>query len=309
MKKIKEWTIGDYVKNLPIVIGGLTIIVAAVIFRNVGSVAAVSLFAVIISIIPYFIYRYLRIREIAAMEYELPNFLRDLAEENKSGMTFLRSMEACSRRGYGRLSREIKKMYHQMTWGIPFSKAIRNFSDRIKESSLIRRSMDIILEAYKSGGDIISTMESIASDTAIIKEAEKERKSTMGQHIITMYLIYFTFIGIIIALTKVLTSFSLGGYSFGTFQATKGICEIASSLSGRTICSFLYGVCSLFSLGTGNECYYKSVFLSMTLVQGLFSGLVAGQIGEESVFAGIKHSLIMVGIGIVVYLIAVNIWM
>jgi len=143
----------------------------------------------------------------------------------------------------------------------------------------------------------------------VIKEAEKERKSAMGQHIIIMYLIYFTFIGIILALTKTLTSFSIGSFSFGGFQTTKSICEMASGTSGRTICSFLYGICNLFGLGSGNECYYRSIFLSMTLVQGMFAGLVAGQIGEESVFAGIKHSLIMVGIGFVAYLLAIKIWL
>jgi len=181
MRSIKEWTTEDYIKNLSIIISSLSIFLATIIFKDAGTVSAVFLFSVIIGVVPYFIFRYLRVREIAAMEYQLPSFLRDLAEENKSGMSFLKSMEACSRRDYGRLSKEIKKMYYQMTWGIPLDKAIKKFSDRVKESNLIRRSMNIILEAYRSGGDMISTMESIASDTSIIKEAEKERKSAMGQ--------------------------------------------------------------------------------------------------------------------------------
>lgn len=309
MKKLKNWERRDYAKNLPAVIGGLIILFAAIIFRDAGTVAAVSLFAVVIGFIPYFIYKYLRVKEIASMEYQLPNFLRDLVEENKSGMTLLRSFESCSRRDYGRLTREVKKMYNQMTWGVPLEEAIKNFSERVKESSLIRRSMNIILEAYRSGGDIVSTMESIASDTSIIKEAEKERKSKIGQNIVVMYMIYFTFIGIIIALTKTLTSFSIGQFSFGGFQQTQTICEGASGGASKLICSFLFGLCNLFNLGSGNSCYYRSIFLSMTLVQGLFAGLVSGQIGEESVFAGVKHSLIMVGIGFVAYLLAIKIWL
>lgn len=308
MKKLKNWERKDYAKNLPPIIGGLIVLFAAIIFRDAATVAAVSLFAVVVGFIPYFIYRYLRVKRVASMEYQLPNFLRDLVEENKSGMTLLRSFEACSRRDYGTLTREIEKMYNQMTWGVPLEEAIENFSERIKESSLIRRSMNIILESYRSGGDIVSTMESIASDTSIIKEAEKERKSKIGQNIVVMYMIYFTFIGIIIALTKTLTSFSIGQFSFMGGEKTQTICGGASGASDL-ICSFLFGLCNLFNLGSGNSCYYRSIFLSMTLIQGLFAGLVSGQIGEESVFAGVKHSLIMVGIGFIAYLLAIKIWL
>ena len=308
MKKIKEWTIEEYIKYFPLLGGGITLIVAAIIFRDVSSIIVVSLFAIIAGVVPYFIYRYLRVREITAMEYQLPNFLRDLVEENKSGMTFLRSMESCSRRDYGRLSKEINKMYNQLTWGVPLDEAILSFSNRIKESSIIKRSMNIILEAYRSGGNIVSTMESIASDTAIIKEAEKERKSKMGQQIVVMYMIYFTFIGIVIALTKTLTSFSFGEMSMGAIQVGQPICKQVSSGASKLICSLLYGICNVFGLGAENECYYRSIFLSMIVIQGLSAGLVSGQIGEESVFAGIKHSLIMMGIGFFTYLIIIKIW-
>jgi flagellar protein FlaJ len=43
----------------------------------------------------------------------------------------------------------------------------------------------------------------------------------------------------------------------------------------------------------------------MAVVQGIFSGLVAGQIGEGSVTAGLKHSSIMTlsGFGILLFLL------
>ena len=42
----------------------------------------------------------------------------------------------------------------------------------------------------------------------------------------------------------------------------------------------------------------------MAVIQGVFSGLVAGQLGEGSVKAGIKHSIIMTTGGFGILLLA-----
>ena len=41
----------------------------------------------------------------------------------------------------------------------------------------------------------------------------------------------------------------------------------------------------------------------MVVIQGIFAGLVAGQIGENSIVAGLKHSLIMTLSGFSILLI------
>jgi flagellar protein FlaJ len=58
-------------------------------------------------------------------------------------------------------------------------------------------------------------------------------------------------------------------------------------------CGFFGGICAVFGLGSGIACYYVAVFFSVVLVQGIFTGLIAGQLGENSPISGIKHSLIM----------------
>jgi flagellar protein FlaJ len=43
----------------------------------------------------------------------------------------------------------------------------------------------------------------------------------------------------------------------------------------------------------------QRIFLHLALVQGFFGGLVAGKMGEGSISAGLKHSLIMMLLGYV----------
>jgi flagellar protein FlaJ len=63
----------------------------------------------------------------------------------------------------------------------------------------------------------------------------------------------------------------------------------------------------MFGLGSAATCYYRALFLLMAIVQGIFSGLVAGQIGEGSVTAGIKHSLIMTFSGFAIFMLLLQI--
>ncbi|MCK4634557.1 MAG: type II secretion system F family protein [Candidatus Aenigmarchaeota archaeon] len=315
MKKIKDWEKIDYIKFVPPMIGVLTIMVVAVVFLgDVGILGVTILFSIIISAIPYFIFSYIRHREVSAMEEQLPNFLRDLVEEARSGMTLSKSIQMCSRVDYGRLSKEVKKMYYQLTWGVPLEDVLIMFSKRIKESKLIKRSIDVLVESHRSGGEIISTMESVAMDSALVKSAEKERKSNMAHHTMSLYLIYFMFIGVLLALTNVLTSMMgtmATGFSGEVLGGGIGI-EMAGPCSGTTkgvtgsICSFFSGPCKIFDFGTGSDCYYKSMFLYMILIQGMCSGLVAGQAGSESISEGFKHGLIMMGMGLPIFLIALR---
>jgi len=96
MKKIGEWGTKEYVTYIPPIIGGILIILTAIIFfGDVGMLGVASLFALIIGVIPYFMYMYFRVRDVAAMEDQLPNFLRDLVEESRSGMTLPKAIEVC----------------------------------------------------------------------------------------------------------------------------------------------------------------------------------------------------------------------
>lgn len=68
------------------------------------------------------------------------------------------------------------------------------------------------------------------------------------------------------------------------------------------------GVSSSLDFGPAKapESYYRSLFLVMIIIQGFFSGLIAGQIVSDSVSAGIKHSLIMTLSGFFIFVLVIK---
>ncbi|MBR9680854.1 MAG: type II secretion system F family protein [Candidatus Altiarchaeota archaeon] len=255
-----------------LVSGGVTGLILLLYGFNIDRAMPLIPMGLLSGLAPYFIARYLKFSKLKVMEESFPEFLRALSESQKSGITFPQAIVNASKIDYGPLSEEVKKMSYQISWGIPLPKVLEKFSDRMKDSEFLRRSIAIILEAYRSGGDVAEVMESVAESARMVKELEAERKSKFSQQLLIMYAIYIIFIVIIIALNKIL----LPMFSLSASQDTGGMA---------------------FSMGTIDPAFYRRIFLHMILIQAVFAGLIAGQVGEGSIVAGIKHSGIMLVIG------------
>jgi len=289
-------------KHISLIIAAALIFIGILLHQYEGIMMNLIVLGVIIGATPYAMLSYFEYARIKAIEDQLPIFLLDLAESQKVGLTLHESLKQASKTDYGKLSTEIKKVYNQLSWGIGVQEVFDNFAKRMKKSKLTSRVVSIINETYISGGDIGRTMEATASDITAIKEAEKERKAVTSEHTLIMYAIYFIFIGIVIGLSQTLipmlsigseaSSVAGGGLGIFSFEDPCTVC--VDNPSPYCInCSIFSLLCQMIGIESGGKCYYNALFILMAVVQGIFSGLIAGQIGEGSVFAGVKHSLIM----------------
>jgi flagellar protein FlaJ len=207
-------------------------------------------------------------------------------------------------------------MNNQLSWNIPLETVLKNFKARMANSKIIVRAVMIIEQANKSGGNIEDTMESLAFDIESIKDVQKEKALLLNEQVIMMYAIFFIFLGITIALIKFLipmlnTEIGMGG--FGTYGVTKFSANpcylcIDSNDPACIGCEVFGGVSYVFGFGDEKEpaAYYRSLFFMMILVQGFFTGLIAGQIGSDSVAAGVKHSMVMLLVGFVTFMTVVK---
>lgn len=302
--------------HFPPIAAGIFLLTGAAFFYNdAGLLGNFVIISMLVGFLPFIIVAYFNHEKIRAIEEQFPIFLRDMAETQKAGTSLPDAFRSATRTDYGKLSKEIKKISDQLSWGIPLQEVLNRFSARMKNSELITRSTRIMNEAYSSGGDIAETMESVATDVNLIKESEKERTGSMTQHISIMYIIYFVFIAIVISLSKTLfpmLEMNIGGGFAGGGMGGGFNDPCVSCAAGNIMCvscSTFTTLSMMFSFGTGAIAYYRSLFFSMIIIQGIFSGLIAGQISSNSAVAGVKHSVILTAAGFGIFMIALRLGM
>ncbi|MFB6245030.1 MAG: type II secretion system F family protein [Candidatus Nanohaloarchaea archaeon] len=292
------------------------------------------LLGLLIGVMPYGAISFFKNRAVREMEDQFPTFLKDLAESKKGGMTMIQAFDSAKETDYGRLNNEIDKIHMQLSWGIPFPKVMERFSKRMKESAVIQELVSILLQSFRSGGDITKTIESISEDASELKETIQAKNAQVKQQIFIMYTIYLLFIGITIGLYFMLSQLlGLGETGDGALSGVSAI--RGGDGGGSTVPNFcgegidfsapLCETAKVFGFvpgnvteagglsseyanrfSYGNMAYYKSLLFAMLMIQGISTGAVAGQISEGSPSAGIKHALVMIPIALIVYLTVVG---
>jgi len=232
--------------------------------------------AILVAIVPVAILDFREQRRVKNLENALPNFFRDLAGMNDSGITLPNAVHIVAGAEYSTLTPHIRKLDQDMSWGAGFVEAMYRFG-RDLGTPLADRSVDLIAKASKAGGDISEVLRAAAKDTFEVVNLSQERSNNMLIYVIIVLVSFAVFLFVIAILVS----------TFLTTMATAGASAASSGARG------FMGQIDLFQ--------YKRLFTHAGMLQGFFSGLVAGQMGEGRVIAGLKYSAIMLFIAWVTF--------
>nr|WP_321497655.1 type II secretion system F family protein [uncultured Methanolobus sp.] len=249
----------------------------AMIFFAIGMIATwgtpiiddVIIFSVLISITPPAYTFHKKYKRTDTIEEYLPTFLRDISEMSRAGLTLPRAVSTVAKGEYGALTKEVQAMDASMSWGVSFEESLMNFAKRVP-TSIIVRSVSLITQASKAGGRVASVLEAAARDAREVKLLERERRGNMMVYVVISYMSFFVFLFVIGMLTS-------------TFVPTMAEAGKAAQAAGAG---------SQF-IGAFDPAKYTRLMMHTGVIQGFMSGLVAGQMGEGSVFQGLKHSIIL----------------
>jgi flagellar protein FlaJ len=257
-------------KTQKIIAAGSGLAAGAIIlfgFFTVGFNAALDdfvIFGLMAAMAPLAVVHFINAQWQNGIDQQLPNLFSSIVQAQEVGMTLPQAVEQASQRNYGPLTAELKKMTVQMSWGYSFEEALTAFGKRVG-TTLVQRILPLIIEASHSGGNAEKVFDPMGKFINTNNLMEKERRTQTRPYILIIYVALFVFLFTIILL-------------FDTFFATtQGM--------------------ALMSAPTGSPDEMARIFLHMTLVQGFFGGLAAGKMGEGSIGAGLKHSLIMMLLG------------
>ena len=205
-------------------------------------------------------------KEKNSMEAGIANFLRDLTEVRKTGLSPEKCIESLGKRDYGTFSKELRKISSEISWGIPVKKVIMDFLKRTR-SWMTQLAMFLLVETIDVGGGTIAMIESLARFNNLTQEVEKEKKMAVRPYIMMPYLASI----LLVATTIMMMSFTTGTLTVG--------------IPGQS------GPQKDYSM-------MKTIFLTSVIFHSYLIGIVAGKISDESIASGFKHASILVIIAV-----------
>lgn len=270
--------------SIGVAMGAIAALIFAGVFNLHEQITASDFiaFGILLTIAPPSVAFFIDNNWRSGIDANLPNLLRDIADAQRTGLSLPRAVSESSKRNYGPLTPELQKMAAKISWGIPFDQAMRSFTDTA-DTELNNRAAILILEAQRSGGVIEDIFDSAQKHVEDILALRKERLGQMKPYIWIIYAAFIIFLLVIVVL-------------FNTFFYPMS--EMYTEFQGN----------QFQNLGLNPQVLesYKILFLHMTIVEGLFSGLVAGKMGEGKAKSGLKHSSIMILIGWITYKLTIE---
>src|SRR6266480_653800 len=248
------------------------------------------LFWLIIAILgfigPYGFFLAQKQREIKQTERRLPDFLRDVAEAGRFGMTLADAIVVSGGGRYGKLTPEIKKMAAQITWGVPATEALRLFATRVK-TPMVERVVAIIVKSSDAGGDVADVLTMVSHDTKENQLTEDERRIAMSTYIAVIYISFMVFLVTIWILNVTFLPKMMeasGALETGAPGALAGASPLANDLP-----TGVYNV--------------KSAFFIAVLVHGRGDGVLAGVLDTGKIANGLRQSFTLRVICVLAFLI------
>jgi flagellar protein FlaJ len=236
--------------------------------------------ALIIALFPPAVVSFLDLRWRMSVDKNIPEFLRELSEAGRTGVTLTRALDLASKRRYGPLSKELGRVVARLSWGGDYESAMRDFAKRI-DTKLAKRTSILLTEISRAGGEIRDVLDIISKHIRELQSIDDERRSQLKIYVGIVYISFFIFLFIDYILIV-------------TFFAKMEALRTATTEAG--------GLFLMKELGLKG---IKQAMYHMSIVQGIFGGLIAGKMGENAIGAGLKHALILIVIGWVVFFLLI----
>jgi len=225
-------------------------------------------------------------RRLEAIEAAVPDLMDRLASVNEAGMTVVQSIKRVRRSELGALDPEIERVWRDIEWGADVETALLRFERRLR-TQIISRVVTLTTKAMNASGDLSTVLRIAGSQAKADRRLKQRRKQEMITYMVVVYVSFFVFLFIIGVLSTVLIP-NLPD----TGEALNGTGGGASGVGG------VGGIG-----GSVNTEAYTLLFLHSTLLQGLLSGLIAGQLSTGDIRGGAKHAAVLLGLAYGVFLL------
>jgi flagellar protein FlaJ len=223
----------------------------------------VTICFLIISVPPWLSYRKIAGVNFTA-EDALPNFLRDVSEARKIGLSPEKSIIHASKRGaYGSFTDLLGLIRSQIEWGVSLKKIFTNIKKKIRSWPVLVHFF-ILVETIEIGGGSTTALEILSEYSEKSKDIETNKRATLRPYVLLAFIW-----SVLIALTTTIVAMTI--YIISNIQIP--------GMSGTTPIGNVQGQLLILSVGIILQCW--------------LSGFFIGKISEGSLAAGFKYSAVL----------------
>jgi flagellar protein FlaJ len=224
----------------------------------------VIIISTLLLLTPFLFFYEMQSRRIRKIEDTIPEFLKRLAVINDVGMPIVASIKVLNNINLGVLSTEVRLIDRDLSWSNDLRGALTKFERRVRTVALAR-IVRLITRASETTGNIKETLRVAADYAELTEKMRREKFNTLFSYLIVIYMSFVVFLVVL--------------YIFVTMFLPK--------IPDTTIATG-----DMFSISAPKD--YVNLFLHASVIQGFFSGIIAGQMMGVSLYDGLKHSVIMV---------------
>ncbi len=210
----------------------------------------------------------IRNRYVSNVEKQLPTLLRDISDMRDIGMTLQGAIKMISNNKTGVLSSEIKIVSDEINYGSSISSALVRMEERIGLIT-VKRAISLLVKASEVTDALREILAIAISDLDHYIKMKSKRLNVSFVYLAVIYLSYAIYLYSAYQMNVAFIS------SFANYNITF---DISSS---------------------------KTTMFHIGIILGFFSGIMAGQLSSNSIYAGLKHStvLLIAAVAVFVYFI------
>ncbi|MFO7965970.1 MAG: type II secretion system F family protein [Archaeoglobaceae archaeon] len=237
-------------------------------------VETILIYLLVLNALPYTILAELRKRRIRKIEERIPDFLKQLASLNESGLNIVVAVRMLSSSNLGVLTKEIIKVRKDLEWGMLLPHALKRFETRAG-SATVTQVTSILLRAMEASGTVKDALFTAARDAQLYMRLRQNVKNEMFVYVLVIYMTFGVFLFTILILSKNFLEVLPSSSSFQEFSGAQ------------------------FNVPNVEE--LNRLFYHTSLINGAVGGFVAGLMGEGEMKSGLKHAIIMVSVAFIAF--------
>jgi len=272
-----------------IVLGSITFLLVGVtgIFTPLKTIFISLGVSILFEIIFHYIIVLIAEKRAKVTEEILPDALKLMASNIRSGLTPDKALMLSARPEFGPLEIQIIKAAKRNLSGDTIQDALKIIPENI-DSRVLRKTMELVSEGIAKGGDLSELLDGISEDISRTRILKKEVNAQ-----VMMYSIFIFFAAAIVG--PIL--YSISSQLVGVMTSIGGDSDITQTIpSGFVNFSF-----SDFSIGQGFLATYSIVSLVIT---SIFGGILMGILKGGTEKEGIKYIPLFLVVSMTVYFIA-----